>query len=108
MNDKTTDTAAAKPAGVPLDQPITRGEQTITHVQLRRPLAGELRGINLAALIRELDYGSLEKLLPRISTPTLTTADVAGLDPADLAALATEVVLFFVPKAAMVELSPSV
>ena len=95
------------PPGVPLDKPIKRGEQTITHVDLRRPLAGELRGINLAALIREMDYGALELLLPRVSTPTLTRADVAQLDPADLAALASEVILFFVPKAAMAELSPN-
>jgi len=95
------------PPGVALDKPIQRGEQTITHVQLRRPLAGELRGINLAALIREMDYAALELLLPRVSTPTLTRADVAQLDPADLAALASEVILFFVPKAAMAELSPS-
>jgi hypothetical protein len=126
MNDKTSDTITTitttagpdsanvvdmdsrhPPAGVALDKPIQRGEQTITHVALRRPLAGELRGINLAALIREMDYGALEALLPRVSTPTLTRADVAGLDPADLAALATEVILFFVSKAAMAELSPN-
>lgn len=109
MNDTTThtDPAPATPAGVPLDKPIIRGEQTITHVALRRPLAGELRGINLAALIREMDYGALEVLLPRVSTPTLTRADVANLDPADLAALAAEVILFFVPKAAMESLSPN-
>lgn len=109
MNDKATpaDTAPTTPAGVLLDKPIVRGEQTITHVALRRPLAGELRGINLAALIREMDYGALELLLPRVSTPTLTRADVAGLDPADLAALAAEVILFFVPKAAMQSLSLS-
>lgn len=111
MNATDTDTdttaAPAAPAGVALDKPIIRGEQKITHVALRRPLAGELRGINLAALIREMDYGALELLLPRVSTPTLTRADVAQLDPADLAALASEVILFFVPRAAMAELSPS-
>jgi len=102
-----TDTAAPAPNGITLDMPIKRGDQTITHVALRRPLAGELRGINLAALIREMDYGALEVLLPRISTPSLTRADVAGLDPADLASLAAEVILFFVPKAAMQSLSMS-
>lgn len=124
MNDKTnnTDTTATDTPAIPnvvdmdsrrplpgiaLDKPIPRGDTTITHVQLRRPLAGELRGINLAALIREMDYGALEVLLPRVSTPILTRADVAQLDPADLTALAAEVILFFVPKAAMAELSPN-
>jgi hypothetical protein len=102
---EATTEAPATPKGIPLDKPIVRGEQTITHVQLRRPEAGELRGINLAALIREMDYGALETLLPRVSTPTLTKADVFHLDPADLTSLAAEVILFFVPKAAMAELS---
>lgn len=100
--------APAKPAGIPLEKPIVRGEQTITHVQLRRPVAGELRGVNIAALIRELDYGALETLLPRITTPTLTKADVSQLDPVDLTALGGEVILFFVAKAAMQDyLSPN-
>jgi len=102
---EATTEAPATPKGIPLDKPIVRGSQTITHVELRRPAAGELRGINLAALIREMDYGALEILLPRVSSPTLTRADVASLDPADLASLAAEVILFFVPKAAMAELS---
>ena len=102
---EATTEAPAAPKGVPLDKPIQRGSQTITHVELRRPAAGELRGIDLAALVNSADYGALETLLPRISSPTLTRADVASLDPADLASLAAEVILFFVPKAAMAELS---
>lgn len=106
QNTTTTTTAAGNPApGVPLDKPIIRGDQTITAINLRRPLAGELRGVDIAGLLRQMDYGALETLLPRISSPTLTRADVAQLDPADLAALAAEVMLFFVPKAATAELS---
>lgn len=109
MTDDTASTTAATTStfGKPieLDQPLQRGEQTINAVALRRPRAGELRGIDLAGLIRQLDYGALETLLPRISEPTLTRSDVANLDPADLTALAGEVVLFFVPKAAMAGLS---
>lgn len=97
----------SEPATVTLDQPIVRGEHTITQVRLRRPLAGELRGLNNAALISQMDYGALETLLPRITEPTLTKADVAQLDPADLAALGAEVILFFVPKAQKTELSPA-
>ena len=32
---------------VPLDTPIQRGEQTITEVIVRKPMAGELRGVAL-------------------------------------------------------------
>lgn len=85
-------------ATVTLDTPIVRGEQTITKLELRRPKSGELRGIDIAALLQQMDYGAVERLLPRISTPTLTTADVAQLDPADLVAIGTELMLFFAPR----------
>lgn len=79
---------------VTLETPITRGEQTIEQITLRKPKTGELRGIALADLLR-LDVTALQTLLPRISVPTLTTADIANLDPADCLALGAEVVGFF-------------
>ncbi|MGQ5277846.1 phage tail assembly protein, partial [Xanthomonas arboricola pv. corylina] len=45
------------------------------------------------------DVTALATLLPRISSPTLTTADVNAMDPADLLAVGQEVALFFLPKA---------
>ncbi|MDI9069977.1 phage tail assembly protein [Xanthomonas oryzae] len=83
---------------VSLDQPIVRGEQTITQVTVRKPGAGELRGLKLTDVL-QLDVTALATLLPRISSPTLTTADVNAMDPADLLALGQEVQLFFLPKA---------
>lgn len=81
------------------------GDQRITAVTLRRPKSGELRGIDLAALVNSADYGALETLLPRISSPTLTRTDVANLDPSDLVQFAAAVVLFFVPRTAAASLS---
>lgn len=98
--DTTTRNTAedkATPAGTALDFPIQRGAQTITHVQLRKPMAGELRGIKLTELL-QMDVGALQAVLPRISAPTLTPAEVAGLDPADLTELGTQVVGFFMRK----------
>lgn len=99
--DTTTRHATAEehaaPAGTPLDFPIQRGAQAITHVQLRKPMAGELRGIKLTELL-QMDVGALQAVLPRISAPTLTPAEVAGLDPADLTELGTQVVGFFMRK----------
>lgn len=83
---------------VPLDQPITRGEQTITQINVRKPGAGELRGLKLTDVL-QLDVTALATLLPRISSPTLTTADVNAMDPADLLAVGQEVQVFFLPKA---------
>lgn len=82
-----------------LDTPITRGGQTIDKITLRKPSAGELRGVSLADLVN-LDVSALSKVLPRITTPTLTEFDVAQLDPADLVQLGGMFMGFLMPKAA--------
>lgn len=90
--------AQPPPGAIVLETPIRRGDQVITSLTLRKPDAGTLRGIKLAELL-QMDVGALTTLLPRISTPTLTAADAAKLDPVDLVALATEVGNFFLTKA---------
>ncbi|TGR41848.1 phage tail assembly protein [Mesorhizobium sp. M00.F.Ca.ET.151.01.1.1] len=89
---------AVDPSTITLDCPIQRGEQVITAVTLRKPNAGELRGIKLVELL-QMDVSALATLLPRITLPTLTAADVNQLDPADLVAIGTLAAGFFVPKA---------
>ena len=81
-----------------LDFPIVRGKQTITEITLRRPNSGELRGTSLSSLV-DLDIAALQKVLPRISTPTLTEMDVAQIDPADLVQLGGIFAGFLMPKA---------
>jgi len=82
---------------VTLDEPITRGEQTISEISLRKPNAGELRGVSLLELA-QLDVSALHKVLPRITTPTLTEADISKLCLADLLALGAEIAGFFARK----------
>lgn len=89
---------------VPLDVPIKRGEQRITALELRRPNAGELRGIHLAELI-QLDVASLIRLIPRISMPSLTEPEVQAMDPADLLAVGTKAVGFLLQKDAQKQAS---
>ncbi len=84
---------------VTLEKLIMRGETKIETVDLRKPGSGELRGLTLMGL-SQLDYAALETLLPRITMPTLTKADVAALDPADLMQFGIEVVDFLLPKSA--------
>jgi len=96
-NDTTTSTEAKKPEGIALDFPIKRGATEITHVPVRKPSAGELRGVKLTELL-QMDVGALQAVLPRITLPTLTTAEVQQLDPADLTELGTQVVGFFMRK----------
>ncbi len=85
---------------ITLEQPIKRGETEIASVELRKPAAGELRGLNLTDLL-QMDVVSLQRVLPRISAPTLTEAEVAALDPADLMQMGAVVAGFLLPKAAL-------
>jgi hypothetical protein len=89
----------AKPNTITLDSPIKRGEQTITEITLRKPAAGELRGTSLNALVN-LDVDALGKVLPRISSPTLTEFDVREMDPADLVQLGVAFADFLLPNRA--------
>ncbi|RQP29570.1 phage tail assembly protein [Burkholderia ubonensis] len=86
------------PATHTLDTPLVRGDQTIATITLRKPKSGELRGVSLSDLV-SLDVAALSKVLPRISSPTLTEADVANIDPADLVQLGGIFAGFLMPKA---------
>lgn len=68
---------------ITLDTPIIRGETSITSITLRKPMSGELRGVSLIDLA-QMDVLSLRKVLPRITTPTLTDIEIGRMDPADL------------------------
>lgn len=88
------------PTTVTLDEPIKREGGDIASVQVRRPCSGELRGLSLAELLNT-NVDPLVKLLPRITIPTLTEAEVKKLAPADLVQFGGAVVNFLAPKAAM-------
>lgn len=84
-----------------LDNPIKRGEdQEIKEVDLRKPNAGDLRGLAMADLAR-LDVNAMLKLLPRISIPTLNAAEVGLLSVEDLFSFSTEIGSFLLTKADM-------
>lgn len=89
-------------ATITLDTPIKRGETEITEIALRKPAAGELRGLSVAALV-QMDATATITLLPRITTPTLTPQEADRLDTADLLQICTAVVGFLLPKAAKAE-----
>jgi hypothetical protein len=82
---------------VTLQDPIVRGTITIDELQLRKPKAGELRGLSLGDLLN-VDVASVRKLLPRITAPAITETDFDNLDPADLVQLSTKALSFFSPK----------
>lgn len=101
MKTETTEQPYVKPLAddntVTLDTPIRRGTTSIDSITLRKPNSGELRGVSLAELL-QMDVNSLVKVVPRISTPTLTAVEVTSMDPADLFALGTKVSGFLLQK----------
>jgi hypothetical protein len=102
--DSTADEVIVNENVVFLDSPIKRGTQEIDTITLRKPNAGELRGIHLAELLN-LDVGSLIKVIPRISSPAITAPEAAGMDPADLLAIGGKVVGFLLQKQAKTDAS---
>ena len=89
--------AQRDPKTVTLDTPIKRGNGFITEVTLRKPSAGELRGVSLAELL-QMKVDALQTVLPRITNPILHKQDMATLDPADLVNMGTVVVGFLLTK----------
>ncbi len=85
---------------VTLEEPVKREGGDITSIQLRRPSSGELRGLSLSELLT-MQVDPLIKLLPRITLPTLTEAEIKKLSPADLVQLGGEVIGFLAPKAVL-------
>lgn len=96
VTDITTTETDLTTRTVTLDEPLTRGKTTITSVTVRKPGAGELRGVSLSAL-GEMDVAALHKVLPRITNPMLNMQDVEKLAPADLLELGVAVAGFLLP-----------
>lgn len=87
-------TQAKQTGVVSLQQPIKRETDDITQITLRKPKAGELRGVKLVDLL-QMDVDAISKLLPRIAEPVITQHEINSLDPADFTDLSLEVVGFF-------------
>ena len=97
-NEEDTPTALViDDNAVVLDTPIVRGKTRIDTITLRKPQAGELRGVNLVELLN-MDVASLIKILPRISSPGITAPEAAGMDPADLVAIGSKISGFLLQK----------
>jgi len=102
MNDdaqQPTATIAPSVAYACADLVVSRaGATTIAEIVLRKPNAGELRGLSLQRL-HAADADELLKLLPRITSPSLTPPECAQLDPADLSEAGGVVISFLLKKA---------
>lgn len=104
MEDQAKDAAPTELPSVPtetvtLDTPIQRGSKAVTEITVRKPLSGALRGVALVDLLN-MDTQSLQRVLPRITDPALTEAELRKLDPADLVQLGSKVSRFLLGKRA--------
>lgn len=100
MTDKTTAPAELPKAiteTVELDTPLTRGSHSVTQITVRKPKAGALRGVTLNDVLN-MDVQSLTTVLPRITEPALTAAELRDMDPADLVQLGSVVSNFLLPR----------
>lgn len=102
MNDAANDKAGTPKPGsfetIELAEPIQRGETTIDKITLRKPTAGQLRGLTLSDVIG-LEISAILKLTPRISEPPLTDTECNDLDPADLTEIGGTIRGFFMTRA---------
>lgn len=68
---------------VELDDPVKRGNAVIESIDIRKPSAGELRGVSLMD-VAQMDVSALRKVLPRITNPSLTDAEIGNLSLSDM------------------------
>lgn len=99
---ETTEQTAATAPGVPtevveLETPLQRGKTTVTEITVRKPMSGGMRGVGLVDIMN-LDVAALTKVLPRITSPALTEAELKQMDVVDLVQMGTALNGFLTPK----------
>ncbi|EPJ4165311.1 phage tail assembly protein [Citrobacter freundii] len=106
MKDDTANTEHTRPpkteAIVILDNPLQRGNTSVTEVTVRKPNSGALRGTRLQALL-DMDVESMMIVLPRVTTPALSKTEIMLMEPGDLLQLSVELVSFLLPKSVMLD-----
>lgn len=82
---------------VELETPLQRGKTTVSEITVRKPMSGGMRGVSLVDIMN-LDVAALTKVMPRITTPALTEAELKTMDIVDLVQLGTALNGFLTPK----------
>ncbi len=81
-----------------LDEPIGKGNAKISSFELRKPSAGELRGVPLIDIF-QMDVAAYDLLLPRITNPALDKHKIGEMCFEDISRLMGEVTGFLESKA---------
>lgn len=82
---------------IELDEPLKRGNTVIESIDIRKPNAGELRGVSLMD-VAQMDVSALRKVLPRITIPSLTDTEINNLSLADMMQCGVVVSAFLLTK----------
>ncbi|MNC10179.1 Phage tail protein E [compost metagenome] len=96
---KTDKKTAENPNLITLETPVKRGEEVIKTLTFTKPNAGTLRGVSLAD-VASSDVNALIKVLPRMTYPALTEAEIIRMELPDMMTLAAKVIGFLAPASA--------
>ena len=88
---------------IELDADIQIGGEHLEKLDIRKPNAQALSGIKIADLLQG-DVNAVLKVLPRVSTPTLTQQQAQHLEPCDIAQIGGALMLFLQPKSQRAEI----
>lgn len=98
-NVKAEKKVAENPNTITLECPVTRGDEVIKSITMTKPNAGTLRGVSLAD-VASSDVNALIKVLPRMTYPSLTEAEIIRLELPDMMTIAAKVIGFLAPASA--------
>ncbi len=80
---------------VELENPIIRGDQRFTTIQIRKPNVGTLRNLSLQDVLK-WEVNATNVVLTRITFPTLNLNELNEMDVSDYTSLAVELTNFLV------------
>ncbi|TRD18400.1 phage tail assembly protein [Palleronia caenipelagi] len=83
------------PNTITLSAPVTVDGAEVTEITLREPRAGELRGLSMTQ-IAQMEAGQMMRLLPRITQPPLSEAQISALSLRDFFGLSAGAASFLV------------
>jgi hypothetical protein len=94
MTDASAQAAEANIETLHLTTPIMRGETAIKELKLRKPKAGELRGLSMQELMNARMSAVLD-ILPRITMPPIEQHEADNLEVEDAANASGIIIGFF-------------
>lgn len=87
---------------IKLEKPLKRGDAEVAEIALHKPNAGSLRGVSLHECIN-MNTDAIVRVIPRISDPKITEAEMQRIDPSDLVQMGAALANFMLPPSLVAE-----